>query len=231
MRAKQQKAVIVLSGGMDSTTLAYLMQRKFGSVRALTFNYGQRHHREVDAARAVARTLGMEHTTISLQAAMPPLQSALLPGAGIDVPQGHYHEETMRQTVVPGRNVLMLTVAFMWACADGASVVGMGIHAGDHFIYPDCRPRFARAYTRMIQLALSDQKVMPRLFTPFLNFSKTDILRKGQALHVDYAQTYTCYQGGAQPCGACGACTERAEAFREVGVTDPLLQLQAVPVS
>lgn len=154
---------------------------------------------------------------------MRPIGAALTGSAltdDIDVPDGHYAEETMRITVVPNRNAIMLSIAFGIAAANGDEAVATAVHGGDHFIYPDCRPAFTEAFDAMQQAAL-DGYATTRLWTPFVHRSKGDIVTEGAAHGTPFAETWSCYKGGAHHCGRCGTCVERREAFDLAGVTDP----------
>lgn len=212
------KAVVLLSGGMDSTTLAYQMSREGDDLHALSIHYGQRHSRELAAAADVAAALGATHRIVDLTNLRELLSASALTGSD-PVPHGHYAEESMKVTVVPNRNAILLSVAFGYAVTVGAQRVGYAAHAGDHAIYPDCRPEFARAFNAMEQEAL--YQPAPVLYAPYLNVGKHDIARAGSALGVDFAMTWSCYEGREVHCGKCGTCVERREAFELAGVADP----------
>ena len=217
------KAVAIVSGGMDSVTALHHINPSFSDVIVLSFNYGQRHLRELEAARYNAIRLGREHHVIDLPIADLLPGSALTDPANVPMPHGHYAEETMRQTVVPGRNAMMLSIAWGVAAAHGCDVVVAAVHAGDHFIYPDCRPEFVRALEDALRLGtIGHGGDKLSFFMPFQFFNKADILRIGHAIGVDYAHTWTCYEGGDLACGRCGACRERLEAFDRHGKRDPL---------
>ena len=138
----------------------------------------------------------------------------------IAVPDGHYAEDTMRVTVVPNRNAIMLSVAYGIAAARGDQAVATAVHGGDHFIYPDCRPDFTQAFEFMQYMAL-DGYADVSLYTPFVHRTKADIVTEGQRHNTPFAETWSCYKGGAHHCGRCGTCVERREAFDLAGVTDP----------
>lgn len=212
-----ESAVVLMSGGMDSATLAFYLRALGTKFEALSFNYGQRHSRELEAVGRVLDDPALSehclgHEVVDLP--MPRGSNALT--GETDVPHGHYAEESMKQTVVPNRNVMFLSYAYAHAVAGGFDAVAAAVHAGDHFIYPDCRPGFVAAFTSMEEHALDDLGA-PMLMTPFLHISKTGIAKIGRILHVPYKLTWTCYEGGDVHCGQCGACQERKEAFADSG--------------
>jgi 7-cyano-7-deazaguanine synthase len=214
------KAVAIVSGGMDSVTLAHLLKDEGDKLHLLSFDYGQRHSREIECAKWHADFLGAEHTTIDISGIRPLLKGSALTD-DIAVPHGHYEEETMRATVVPNRNAIMLSIAWGFACSINADILACGVHAGDHFIYPDCRGEFIDAMEQAMQVGtVGHRKDDLSIYTPFLNKTKTDIAAIGGELGVQYDHTWTCYEGGEKHCGKCGACTERKEAFRDSGVPD-----------
>lgn len=216
----KKKAVVVLSGGMDSGTLLYYVAL-FREVWTLTVDYGQRHGRELHSARALSEAScgsTSRHTEIDLT-------SLKLPGSSqtdesVPVPRGHYAAENMKLTVVPNRNMVLLSLAVAHAISLGADEVYYGAHAGDHDIYPDCRPEFVEAIQKAV--ALCDWSPA-QVLAPFMTLDKAAILRLGHQLGVPYEKTWTCYEGKDRPCELCGACRERAEAWAEVGRTDPLV--------
>lgn len=212
------KAVALLSGGMDSTTLAYELRAQGYDLHLLSVHYGQRHRKELEQAAQIAQGLGATHRVVDLGVLRELLSASALTG-DTPVPHGHYADETMKATVVPNRNAILLSVAFGYAVTLGAEVVGYAAHAGDHAIYPDCRPEFAHAFDLMERLAC--YQPAPRLVAPFLEMSKADIARRGNGLGVPYALTWSCYEGGDAHCGKCGTCVERREAFELAGVQDP----------
>ncbi|WP_328427890.1 7-cyano-7-deazaguanine synthase QueC [Streptomyces sp. NBC_00443] len=220
-------AVIVFSGGMDSTTLAAHYQWLGYDLLLISFDYGQRHVRELEAARQVAAHLNAEHHVVDLSGVGRLMPGSALTDRTVDVPHGHYAAESMRATVVPNRNAIMANIAAGIASARGAAVVALGIHAGDHAIYPDCRPAFREALQQSVTAAL-DGFPTPVIETPYIHFSKTDIARRGSELGVPFALTWSCYQGGPLHCGRCGTCVERREAFNDAGLTDPTTYAPAV---
>jgi 7-cyano-7-deazaguanine synthase len=233
------KAVSLMSGGMDSTTLAYMLKSEGYDLHLLSFDYGQRHLKELVAASKLAEGLEAGHDIIILSTlpgkfaeGMPgmipdPLARVLsgssLTDESVPVPDGHYAEESMRATVVPNRNAIMLSIAYGVAVAEQADLVAFGAHAGDHAIYPDCRPEFVAALGNALVTGnrWDEGNPVPNLIAPFLDKTKTDIAVIGQGLGVPWEKTWTCYKGGAIHCGRCGTCVERREAFRLARVEDP----------
>jgi len=217
------KVVLILSGGLDSTTLLYQLKKGGYTVFCLSFDYGQRHRIELDCARWTTRSLEINHIFLNLQS----LQASGIFGKSalttdILVPIGYYKDESMKQTVVPNRNMIMLSIAIAYAISIGASTVFYGAHAGDHTIYPDCRPEFVEKMNTVA--AICDYSPI-EIRTPFLNMTKGDIVKLGISLNVDYTHTWTCYNGGVRgvlSCGNCGSCQERLEAFKQNGLKDPL---------
>lgn len=219
-----KKVIVLASGGVDSTCLLYhLAAREVPAAQkmdmvAISFNYGQRHRRELKSATRVCQELGIRHTVADLSRISHLLAGSSQTSPDVAVPHGHYAEEPMKATVVPNRNMIMLSVAAAWAVSLKFDAVAFAAHAGDHTIYPDCRPEFATAMDRA--LALCDWSKI-RLYAPFVRKTKTDIVRLGAALGVPFGLTYSCYEGRAKHCGRCGTCVERIEAFRLARVPDP----------
>ncbi len=212
------KTLVIFSGGLDSTTLLHQVQTAGDQLLALSIDYGQRHRRELDHARQIAAELQIEWQIADLRAIAPLLSGSSLTSADVAVPHGHYAEESMKQTVVPNRNMIMLAVAGGWAIARQCDRVAYGAHGGDHAIYPDCRPEFTEALGQALSLA--DWHRI-ELYCPFVKLTKADIVRLGASLGIDYSKTWSCYEGGSIHCGQCGTCFERREAFALAGVADP----------
>jgi 7-cyano-7-deazaguanine synthase len=215
------KAVIVASGGMDSATLAWSYKAKGHDLILVGFDYGQRHRKELDSLERIGWALDAETRIVDLRSLTAHLHGSALTDA-VEVPDGHYAEETMRATVVPNRNAIFLAIATGIAVAEKAELVATGIHAGDHFIYPDCRPTFFDPFALAMQ-AGSDGFTLPdfRLEAPFIRMSKAEIARLGVELEVDFSITWSCYKGSEQHCGRCGTCVERWEAFATFELEDP----------
>lgn len=221
------KAIICFSGGMDSTALASMYLRAGYGLELISFDYGQRHGAaELYAGARVATRLDTwEIAPVTRRIVSMGWLGALLPGSAltdpdVDVPDGHYAEESMRSTVVPNRNAVMANIAIAAASASGADVIALGVHAGDHAVYPDCRPEFVKALRQCMTHALRGFHT-PRLETPFLHKSKAEIAAIGDMAGAPFELSWSCYKGGARHCGKCGTCVERREAFELAGVTDP----------
>ena len=215
--------VIVLSGGLDSTTLAYQLRAEGARLTGLSVDYGQRHgHRELAAARVLAAGLDMPHHIVELHGVEELLRGSALTDTDIAVPDGYYTDESMRITVVPNRNALLIALATSLAVSSGADAVAFGAHAGDHPIYPDCRPAFIMAFEAAMRIGNAGSLTENfQVLAPFAELSKVDVVGIGANLGVPFALTWSCYRGGEVHCGQCGTCVERREAFRDAGVSDP----------
>jgi 7-cyano-7-deazaguanine synthase len=212
------RVIVVLSGGLDSTVLMHHLRDRGDEVHALSIHYGQRHAKELEHAARAAKALGVTHEVADLSSLRRLLAGSALTSPDVPVPEGHYEDESMKATVVPNRNMLLLSVAAGFAISRQAEGVAYGAHAGDHAIYPDCRPEFV---SRMAEaLMLVDWEPL-QLFAPFVRMTKADIVREGARLRVPLGDTWSCYKGGAFHCGKCGTCVERKEAFVLAGVADP----------
>jgi 7-cyano-7-deazaguanine synthase len=213
------KIVCLLSGGIDSSTLLYWLWKNRGyEVYPLTILYGQRHSKEVEAASKVASYLGLVHLTTSLPTEL--FRGSSLTGKG-ELPEGYYTDSSMAQTVVPNRNMVLLSLAGAYAVSIGAHSVAYAAHSGDHPVYPDCRPEFIAGMGKTLELGAG-----LGLYTPFMNWSKTDIVKLGLQLEVPYMLTWSCYKGEERPCLRCGTCVERTEAFAQNSIMDPALTLE-----
>ena len=212
------KVVVIYSGGMDSYTVLNKAMQQGYDVHAVSFNYGQRHSKELLFAKKVCEQHNIEHKVVDISSINQLIGGSALTD-DIDVPQGHYQEESMKTTVVPNRNMIMLSMAVGYAVSIEAEAVYFGAHSGDHAIYPDCRTEFVDAMNDVCKIA-NYQAVEVR--APYLAVSKTDILREGLAMDLDYNDTWTCYNGQDKACGKCGACQERLEAFSENNTIDPI---------
>ncbi len=219
----QKKITLILSGGIDSTTLLFycLSQTSNKNIKTLSFYYGQKHRKELQRAKRICRESGITNELINISVFQRFLQSSLTSNTMV-IPQGHYAEDTMKQTVVPNRNAIMLSIAYAYAISTGADELLYGPHAGDHFIYPDCRPEFVAALDNALQLGNKGVGAV-KLRAPFLEKTKIDIVRLGKSLGVPYEKTWSCYVGANRPCLRCGTCIERTEAFLYNDFPDPLL--------
>lgn len=221
------KAVVLLSGGMDSATAAALALDQGFEVCALSFRYGQRHATELDAARRVAKRLGVRRHVV-LDIDLRAFGGSALT-SDLEVPKDTPMDRigaAIPVTYVPGRNTIFLSFALAWAETLGASDVFLGANALDYSGYPDCRPEYIEAFERMANLAtragLEGRRL--RIHTPLINLSKAEIVKLGHRLGVEYALTWSCYDPTPEgtPCGRCEACILRRKGFREAGVVDPI---------
>jgi 7-cyano-7-deazaguanine synthase len=213
-----QKVVVIYSGGMDSFTVLNLALRQKYDVYALSFDYGQRHKKELDYAARACAELGVQHKIVDISSINQLIGGSSLT-SDIPVAEGHYAEQSMKSTVVPNRNMILLSMAVGYAVSLDAMQVYYGAHSGDHAIYPDCRPEFVKRMNEVCAIA-NYEKV--EIVTPFLKQNKTQILTSGLKMGLDYNLTWTCYNGREKACGQCGACQERLEAFAENQLKDPL---------
>jgi 7-cyano-7-deazaguanine synthase len=213
------KTLVICSGGLDSVSLAHMVAAEHELRSLLSFDYGQRHRKELDYAAACAERLKVPHRTIDIREIGRCLSGSALTD-DLDVPDGHYAEETMRVTVVPNRNAIMLAIAFGVAAAQKVDAVATAVHGGDHFIYPDCRPGFIGAFQVMQRHALEGYADIT-LYAPYVNIPKAGIVTNGAKYNTPFAETWSCYKGGARHCGRCGTCVERREAFHLAGIEDP----------
>ncbi|MCC2616804.1 7-cyano-7-deazaguanine synthase QueC [Aestuariibacter halophilus] len=213
-----QKVVVIFSGGMDSFTVLNKTVRAGNEVYALSFDYGQRHRKELDYAARACADLNVPHKVVDISAINSLVGGSSLT-SDIDVPEGHYEEQSMQSTVVPNRNMILLSLAVGYAVSLGAGEVHYGAHSGDHAIYPDCRPEFVEKMKDVCAIANYEPV---DIVTPYLHDSKIAILADGLAMGLDYGKTWTCYNGREKACGKCGACQERLEAFALNNASDPL---------
>ena len=223
----ESNAVVLLSGGLDSYTAAAVAQRDGFSLFALSINYGQRHARELEAARAVARALGVtRHLELAID--LSRIGGSSLTSAQIDVPKDQpIDPAVIPSTYVPARNSIFLSLALGGAEVIGAADIFIGVNALDYSGYPDCRPEFIAAFERLARLATrAGVEGRPlSIHTPLITLSKAEIVRLGLSLGLDYGLTHSCYDPlpGGGPCGHCDSCRLRAAGFAEAGATDPLI--------
>jgi 7-cyano-7-deazaguanine synthase len=221
------KVVVLCSGGMDSVTALYWARREHAVAAALSFDYGSKHNgREIPFAAEHAGRLGVRHETVELPFVGRLFSSALL-ASGDAIPEGHYEAENMRQTVVPFRNAILLSIAAGLAESRGAEGLVIAAHTGDHTIYPDCREEFMQA---MAEAMRQGTYAGIQLLRPFIDLTKGQIAAEGARLGVDFARTWSCYKGGEIHCGKCGTCVERREAFLEAGIPDPTIYASHDPL-
>ncbi len=215
------KVVVIYSGGMDSFTILNKAVKDGHTVLAVSFDYGQRHGKELHYAVKVCKELNITHNVIDISAMQNLMSnSSLMAASDVTIPEGHYEAENMKSTVVPNRNMILIALAIAYAVNENASQVWYGAHSGDHTIYPDCRPEFVEAMAKASLLANFEPI---SVVAPYLTGNKIDILRDGLAMGLDYGKTWTCYNGREMACGKCGSCVERLEAFEKNDVSDPLL--------
>lgn len=211
-------SVLCFSGGLDSTVLLYHLKYELGHrVRCLSVDYGQRHRVELRHAAEIARLANAEHKVADLSGLVS-LFAGSSQTSDVPVPEGHYAEESMKATVVPNRNMVLIALATAWAVSTKSEFVAYAAHAGDHAVYPDCRPQFADALG--LAVSLCDWHT-PRLSRPFVGMTKAEVVKAGADLGVPFGRTWSCYKGGERHCGRCGTCTERKESFQLAGVADP----------
>lgn len=223
----RQKVVVLLSGGMDSVTALYHARVEHDVLATLSFHYGSKHNdRELTFAAWHAQQIQVPHFTVPLDFVGKYFASDLLQSGGA-IPKGHYEEETMKKTVVPFRNGIMLAIAAGFAESRDASGIVIAAHSGDHAIYPDCRENFMQAMSEAIHAGTYAEVEVIR---PFIAMTKGEIARRGQELGVEFARTWSCYEGGVEHCGECGTCVERREAFQTAGFLDPTVYTSNAPL-
>lgn len=216
------RTVAIVSGGLDSIVLAHKLKSEGHELSLVSFDYGQRHSKELNFAEKCAKDLDAAWHLVDLSNMTDLLENSALTNMAMEIPDGHYAEQTMRITVVPNRNAIMLNIAAGLAITIGAKHIATGVHGGDHYIYPDCRPAFIKATDTMLTIANEGFAVYGfSVLAPFLYLTKADIAAEGAKLGVDFTSTWSCYKGGEIHCGSCGTCFERREAFRDAKVDDP----------
>ena len=216
------KAVVIASGGVDSSTLLYKTVKEDYETYVLTFIYGQKHKREIESAKKICEGLNVHHKVIDLSVLKDILSGSALTDSGVEVPEvpeTAEHYETLRTTIVPNRNSIFLSIAIGYAVSIGANNVFFGAHHSDRGVYPDCRREFVEAFEHAERLA-NDSSLLV-VAAPFVNMSKSEIVKLGVELGVPYKETWSCYKGGRVHCGVCSSCRERKRAFQEAGVVDP----------
>lgn len=219
---ERKKAVLIVSGGIDSSTLIYKAVREGYETYALTFIYGQKHKREIESARKVCNTLKVAHKIIDISSLKEVLSGSALTDSGVEIPEvpetAEYYE-TLKTTIVPNRNSIFLSIAIGYAVSIGANHVFFGAHHSDRGVYPDCRHEFVEAFQYAERLANDNSLLV--VTAPFVNMNKSEIVKMGIDLGVPYKETWSCYRGGEMHCGVCSSCRERKRAFQEAVVEDP----------
>jgi 7-cyano-7-deazaguanine synthase len=220
------KAVVLLSGGLDSYTAAAITKAQRFALFALTVRYGQRHAREIESARLVARALAVERH-LELEIDLRAIGGSSLTSDDAVPRDRDLHSTDIPSTYVPARNTILLSLALAWAEVIDARDIVIGVNALDYSGYPDCRPEFIRAFEQLADLATRAgvEGAAYRVHAPLITLSKSDIIRRGLALGLDYGLTHSCYDPSpdGRPCGRCDSCVLRARGFREAGVADPLV--------
>jgi len=218
MTGRPRKTVVVLSGGLDSSTLLYHLLAEGHTVKVLSVNYGQRHSRELRAASEICAKTGVEHRIVNLSGLAAIFGQNALTDKAVDVPHGAYSSETMAVTTVPNRNMILLSIATGWAIASDFTAVAFGAHSGTYTPYPDCQPQFAVAMNAATHVC-DEQPI--EVLAPFIHWTKADIVKRGHQLGVPFELTWSCYEGGDIHCGACSTCVDRRNAFADAGINDP----------
>ncbi len=215
------KTIVILSGGLDSTTLLYHLKAEGHEVHALTFDYGQRHKRELAAAAEVCQITATSQEIVDLSALAPLFGANALTDHSVDLPEGEYSEETISVSTVPNRNMIMLSVALGRAISLGFDAVAFGAHGGvNDVMYPDCSPEFATAMNGVAKVC-DDHDLT--VLAPFVQWEKSDIVKRGGELQVPFELTWSCYDGDETPCGNCGTCVDRRNGFATAGLLDPAI--------
>lgn len=213
--------VLILSGGIDSTTLCYKYVAEGWSLYPLIFNYGQKHSKEIEFAKRTCSVLGLEHKSIDLSAINELLSGSALTDQGVDIPEVNEDTErfdTLETTIVPNRNSIFLSIAIGYAVSMSIDNVFFGAHHSDRGVYPDCRTEFVDSFQESERLATGNENL--RVIAPFVNLTKAQIVKTGSELNVPFENTWSCYAGSEVHCGRCSSCVERKKAFREAGIED-----------
>lgn len=218
--AKKKKGIILLSGGIDSATTLYIAQKRGYQMRALIFDYGQLHRKEIAAAKKIACCAGVPYQCLSITI---PWSRSALTDSRIPLPLDKAEKlHGIPSTYVSGRNIIFLSYAVSFAESISARAVFIGAHIEDYSGYPDCRPEFLKAFQKMIGLGLKVPSI--KIVAPLLRKSKKEIIRIGLRLNVPYKFSWSCYSGKQRPCGHCDSCYFRARAFSQLGIKDPLYE-------
>jgi|TARA_B110000438_G_scaffold303165_1_gene363478 7-cyano-7-deazaguanine synthase len=213
--------ILVYSGGLDSFTLLNQAMDMGHDVSTISFDYGQKHKKELDCVKRFCLEKAIDHKIIDISSIKEIFSGSSLTD-DLDIPKGHYEDESMQSTVVPNRNMILISLALGFAVTKEATEVWFGAHSGDHAIYPDCRPEFVEKMDAVAKIANYSPIAVK---APYISKSKSEILEIGLSLNLDYSFTWTCYEGKELACGSCGACHERLESFSDHNVTDPIQYL------
>jgi len=216
------KAVVIASGGVDSSTLLYKTVNDNYETYALTFIYGQKHKREIESAKKICEGIKVHHKIIDLSVLKDVLSGSALTDSGVEIPEvpetAEYYE-TLRATIVPNRNSIFLSIAIGYAVSIKANYIFFGAHHSDRGVYPDCRQEFVEAFEYAERLANDSTHLV--ISAPFVRMNKSEIVKLGAELGVPYKEAWSCYKGGKIHCGVCSSCRERKRAFQEAAVLDP----------
>jgi 7-cyano-7-deazaguanine synthase len=220
------KAVLLLSGGLDSATLGFDLKSQGYILECLSFNYGQRHKIELTYAAKLAKLLGATHKIVDLADVQNVLKGSSLTDNSIVTPHGEYKKSNMHLTYVPNRNAILLAIAWGYACSINAQIVAAAPHSGDHYLYPDCRESFLTPLNEAFRAGSEDHRSNDlHIETPYLHITKADIVEIGKKLNVPFANTYSCYEGKETHCGLCGACHSRKQALQTAGIKDETIYI------
>lgn len=218
----REHVVAIVSGGLDSVTMAHLLVSQGFEITIVSFDYGQRHRREIEFAASCAKRLFAPHHVVNLASISHLFDGSSLVRPNSSVPSGAYDEESVKSTIVPNRNAMMINIAAALAINRSYFGVAVGVHGGDHFLYPDCRPEFIASQQETLRLSnLGINRHDLQLLAPFVNWTKKMIIEVGESLSVPWSETWSCYRGEDNHCGDCGTCIERKSAFLESGINDP----------
>lgn len=218
------KALLILSGGMDSCTLAHMYKAEGHDLECISFNYGQKQIIELEHAQKIAKKLNVKHQIVDVSFLKNIFKNSALTDDSIPVPHGAYTKENMSVTMVPNRNTILLSIAWSIACVEKADILAYGAQCGDHYLYPDTRPDYFSAINLALRLGTEDcRNPNLELQAPLLKLSKAEVIKLGLKYNVDYSKTYSCYEGGELHCGKCGACQNRIKAYQELGLKDPII--------
>jgi 7-cyano-7-deazaguanine synthase len=210
LNIKENKCVTLVSGGLDSVTMLYFLKSRGFDQKALSFNYGQRHSKELEFAKYHTEKLNVPHSVVDLTSLSEAFKGSALTEESIEIPEGDYTDDSQKVTVVPNRNMVFLSIGIALAESEKRGSVMYASHLNDTAVYPDCRPEFVRTLDEASQLGTYKHV---RTIAPFGKLSKNEIAVLAFSFDVGFEKTWSCYKGGEKPCGKCGSCMERAEAI------------------